>query len=69
MEVQVYNHLLNNISETYTHGKIKAFNAVNIALVETYWKIGQYIVEFEQEGKAKQNMERRCWRDYQKTFL
>ena len=53
MEVQVYNHLLNNISETYTNGKVRAFNAANIALVETYWKIGQHIVEFEQGGNAK----------------
>lgn len=53
MEVQIYNHLLNNISETYTNGKVRAFNAVNIALVQTYWKIGQHIVEFEQDGKAK----------------
>ncbi len=27
--------------------------AVNTAMVETYWHIGQYIVEFEQGGKAK----------------
>lgn len=53
MEVQVYNHLLDNISQTFTHGKVRAFNAANIALVETYWKIGQHIVEFEQDGKAK----------------
>lgn len=53
MKVQVYNHLLNHISETYTHGRIRAFNAANIALVETYWKIGQHIVEFEQGGGEK----------------
>lgn len=53
MKVQVYNHLLDNISETFTNGRVKAFNAANIALVETYWKIGQHIVEFEQDGNAK----------------
>lgn len=53
MKVQVYTHLLDNISETFTDGKVKAFNAANIALVETYWKIGQHIVEFEQDGNAK----------------
>lgn len=53
MKVQVYIHLLDNISETFTDGKVKAFNAANIALVETYWKIGQHIVEFEQDGNAK----------------
>jgi predicted nuclease of restriction endonuclease-like (RecB) superfamily len=53
MKVQIYNHLLNNISETYTNGKVRALNAVNIALVQTNWKIGRHIVEFEQDGKAK----------------
>lgn len=53
MKVQVYNHLLNHISETYTRGRVRAFNAANIALVETYWKIGQHIVEFEQGGDEK----------------
>ena len=53
MKAGIYNHLLKNISETYTNGKVKAFNAANVALVETYWKIGQHIVEFEQGGNEK----------------
>jgi hypothetical protein len=53
MKVQVYNRLLNNISEAYTNGRIRAFNAANVALIETYWKIGQHIVEFEQGGSEK----------------
>lgn len=53
MEIQKYSHLVKNISETYTNGKVKALNAVNTLLVETYWKIGQHIVEFEQGGNAK----------------
>jgi hypothetical protein len=53
MEVQVYNHLLNHISETHTHGRVRAFNAANMALVETYWEIGRHIVEFEQGGDEK----------------
>lgn len=48
-----YNHLLNTISDTYTSGKIKAFNVVNTVLAETNWKIGQHIEEFEQGGNAK----------------
>ncbi len=27
--------------------------AVNSSMVETYWKIGQYVVEFEQGGNVK----------------
>ena len=45
-----YNQLINTISETYESGRKKAFAAVNSTIVETYWKIGQYIVEFEQGG-------------------
>lgn len=53
METQLYNSLIKNISKIYINGRVKALNAVNAMLVETYWKIGQYIVEFEQGGKAK----------------
>jgi predicted nuclease of restriction endonuclease-like (RecB) superfamily len=48
-----YSHLLANISAIYTEGQLAATKAVNIALLETYWAIGRYIVEFEQGGKAK----------------
>lgn len=48
-----YEILLDTICETYETGKIKAFNAVNTELVKTYWEIGKYIVEFEQNGAKK----------------
>jgi hypothetical protein len=48
-----YRSLLGRISDTYAYGYQKAVAAVNANMVETYWKIGQYIVEFEQEGKSK----------------
>jgi len=48
-----YNKLLNQISETYSYGHQKTIIAVNANMVETYWKIGQHIVEFEQGGKIK----------------
>jgi predicted nuclease of restriction endonuclease-like (RecB) superfamily len=50
---QEYQNLISQISETYLGGQKKAVLAVNSFLVETYWQIGQYIVEFEQDGKAK----------------
>ncbi|MDR2121006.1 MAG: DUF1016 N-terminal domain-containing protein, partial [Tannerella sp.] len=34
-------------------GQSQAVRSVNEAIVETNWHIGQYIVEYEQEGKAK----------------
>ena len=48
-----YTTLIKQISETYQMGRQKAVLAVNSNMVETYWKIGQYIVEFEQGGNAK----------------
>jgi len=48
-----YNQLINKISETYIHGRTSASISVNQHLVNTYWQIGQYIVEFEQGGNIK----------------
>lgn len=48
-----YQSLLSSISDTYAYGRQKAVMAINSNMVDTYWKIGQYIVEFEQKGKAK----------------
>jgi len=48
-----YLNLLNSISDTYTNGRQKAVIAVNSNMVDTYWKIGQYIIEFEQGGNIK----------------
>ena len=48
-----YQSLINQIGEAYRQGQKKVANAVNTFLVETYWQIGRYIVEFEQGGKQK----------------
>ena len=48
-----YNFLVNQISETFLHGQKQAVISVNSHLLETYWKVGQYIVEFEQKGNIK----------------
>lgn len=48
-----YRELVELISETYTKGRNNAAIAVNQYLVDTYWNIGQYIVEFEQEGNLR----------------
>lgn len=48
-----YSNLLSQIVEIYKEGQFNASVAVNTALVETYWEIGKYIVEFEQKGKLK----------------
>ncbi|MEI6714362.1 MAG: PDDEXK nuclease domain-containing protein [Verrucomicrobiota bacterium] len=48
-----YNALLGRISEVYVAGQVRATQAVNTHLTETYWQIGHDIVEFEQGGKAR----------------
>ncbi|SEO22050.1 YhcG family protein [Mucilaginibacter sp. OK283] len=48
-----YKKLIGQISSTYQQGQLKAIHAVNINLLETYWQIGQYIVEFEQGGAER----------------
>jgi predicted nuclease of restriction endonuclease-like (RecB) superfamily len=48
-----YQSLVSQISETYSKGHQKAVMAVNSNMVDTYWKIGQYIIEFEQGGNLK----------------
>jgi len=48
-----YKLLVSQISDTFVHGQKQAVFAVNSSLVETYWKIGQYIVEYEQGGSEK----------------
>lgn len=48
-----YSHLLTQIGEIYKQGQYNATLAVNTALVETYWQIGKYVVEFEQKGNLK----------------
>jgi len=51
--IKPYQTLVQHISTVFTQGQARAIAAVHSYLVETYWKIGQYIVEYEQEGKEK----------------
>lgn len=48
-----YQNLLAQISDTYTAGRTRAVQAVNAELIDTYWRIGRHIVEFEQSGQTR----------------
>jgi predicted nuclease of restriction endonuclease-like (RecB) superfamily len=48
-----YDKLVSQISETYISGKQKAVVAISRQITETYWKVGEHIVEFEQDGKQR----------------
>ena len=48
-----YELLVNNISTLWEEAKTNAALSVNTELLMANWHTGQYIVEFEQGGKAK----------------
>lgn len=48
-----YELLVSNISTLWQDAKNKAVLAINSELLMANWHTGQYIVEFEQGGKAK----------------
>ena len=48
-----YQQLLAQISDTYTQGRLRAVQAVNAQLIESYWLVGRHIVEFEQAGQVR----------------
>jgi len=63
-----YKCLVSQISETFVQGQQKAILTVNAYLVETYWKIGQYIVEYEQGGSGKAEYGRRLLEQLSKNL-
>ena len=50
---QPYRELVGHISTVFTQGQTRTMSAVQSCLVETCWKIDQYIVEYEQKEKEK----------------
>ena len=46
-----YDLLLTRVGELLEVGRTQARQQINTILVETYWHIGQHIVEFEQQGE------------------
>ncbi len=52
-ENKEYKELLENIGSVFNKAKSKIISAINVEILDTYWKIGKNIVEFEQKGKLK----------------
>ena len=48
-----YRLLIKQISSAVSDAKKQVATTINNALVETYWNIGKYIVEFEQNGQTR----------------
>jgi predicted nuclease of restriction endonuclease-like (RecB) superfamily len=53
LEKQPYSELIEKIGSLLQQGRQQAAQSVNTILVQTYWFIGQHIVEFEQKGNEK----------------
>lgn len=50
-----YKVLLKGISGLLQQGREQVYTQINSILVNTYWKIGQLIVEYEQKGEKRAN--------------
>ena len=48
-----YQNLAQEINNILKQGQKQAISSVNLLLLQTYWQIGQKIVEFEQKGNIK----------------
>lgn len=48
-----YQILINQIGDCLTQGRVQAAKQVNTVLLETYWNIGRYIIEYEQAGQER----------------
>ena len=48
-----YNLLIKQISTLITDAKRRVASTINDTLVETYWNVGKYIIEFEQNGSTR----------------
>jgi len=53
IETVQYDNLIEQIGVLLQQGRTHVAYAVNNILVQTYWQIGKYIVEFEQRGLEK----------------
>ena len=48
-----YKSLLEKIGNRFEAGRVSIATYINTEIVDSYWQIGRYIVEFEQGGRAK----------------
>jgi predicted nuclease of restriction endonuclease-like (RecB) superfamily len=53
IDKQPYQNLVSQIGILLQKGRQQAAQSVNTILVQTYWRIGQHIVEFEQNGNER----------------
>lgn len=52
-EEQSYRALIDSIGQVVQNGRSQIIRAANTTMLQTYWEIGRYIVEYEQNGQEK----------------
>ncbi len=52
-QITDYQKLIDNIGASYQNSQNQLVTAVNQTMLQSYWQIGKYIVEFEQQGEQK----------------
>ncbi len=50
---QYYKELINNVGIVLQNGRRNIANAINSSIVNSYWQIGKYIIEYEQKGNER----------------
>ena len=48
-----YRQLIDNVGLALQCGRRKLASSVNATIVQTYWQIGKFIVEYEQHGNER----------------
>ncbi len=48
-----YEALVKRISGSYVAAQAKTVTAINASLLDAYWQIGRYIIEYEQKGSER----------------
>ena len=67
--MEISNNYINEIKKILKNARQKAYTAVNLAMVEAYWKIGRQIVEEEQSGKEiLQNFSKKLTEEFGKGY-
>ena len=48
-----YSQLIGNIGSLVANARDNVARQINTTMLDAYWQIGQYIVEYEQKGESK----------------
>lgn len=53
MNDMIFSNLFHDVQDIVEAGKSAAYQSVNAAMLMTYWKIGERIVQEEQNGNSR----------------